>query len=284
LGASCIDGDVCNGDEICDGFGFCAAGVPPVIDDNNACTTDSCDPVLGTSHVPVAGGTSCSDGDVCTGDELCDALGNCLPGQPIVVTDGDPCTIDSCDPNDGTVSHTPTPAGASCSDGNPCNGDETCSAAGICELGAPPIVDDGIGCTLDVCDPVEGIKHHACSDIDRTVASTLFETTSFLFTGADPIQKGVIPGAIDPLRMTVLRGTVTDVSGQPLPGVTVSVLGLDPNEPDCGFTASQANGLFDLACNGGGTIAVAFEKDGFLCQCTVTCKRHGTTTCACPPS
>src|SRR5690606_34640607 len=46
-GQSCADDNVCNGSEACDGFGVCEAGTPPVVDDGNDCTADSCDPITG---------------------------------------------------------------------------------------------------------------------------------------------------------------------------------------------------------------------------------------------
>ena len=64
-GTSCADGDVCNGDEACNGFGSCLAGPPPVVDDRNSCTTDSCDAIAGVSNVPVDDGTACSGNGVC---------------------------------------------------------------------------------------------------------------------------------------------------------------------------------------------------------------------------
>ena len=46
-GSACADGDLCNGDETCDGAGNCAAGTPLMCDDFAACSVDSCSPVLG---------------------------------------------------------------------------------------------------------------------------------------------------------------------------------------------------------------------------------------------
>src|SRR5262249_56916760 len=39
--------------------------------DTNVCTTDSCDPTLGCRHQAVPAGTSCDDGNACTGTEGC---------------------------------------------------------------------------------------------------------------------------------------------------------------------------------------------------------------------
>ena len=48
-GAPCPDGDLCNGDEVCAGW-VCTAGPPPACDDEDICTADSCDPILGCIH------------------------------------------------------------------------------------------------------------------------------------------------------------------------------------------------------------------------------------------
>ena len=50
---------------------------------------------------------------------------------------------------------------ASCSDGLYCNGEETCSAAGMCVPGTPPSCDDGVACTTDGC--VE--SRRACENV-----------------------------------------------------------------------------------------------------------------------
>ena len=65
-GTSCADGDACNGDEVCNGFGSCLSGAPPVVDDGNTCTTDSCDPAAGVSHIDLPDGTTCAATGVCT--------------------------------------------------------------------------------------------------------------------------------------------------------------------------------------------------------------------------
>src|SRR5262249_18403052 len=147
----------CNGEETCDGAGHCLAGLPPVLDDHNPCTLDACDPVAGIVHIPVAHGTSCSDGNACNGVEACDGVGQCVAGAAPSIADGNPCTVDTCDPVVGVL-HAPAIAGSSCSDGDPCNGAETCNA-GQCVAGSPPVLNDGNPCTMDTCDPTLGILH-----------------------------------------------------------------------------------------------------------------------------
>ena len=77
-GTPCLDATVCNGAESCQN-GTCTAGTPLNCNDNNPCTADSCDPVLGCLHTPLGEGASCSDGDICNGAETCH-LGLCIPG------------------------------------------------------------------------------------------------------------------------------------------------------------------------------------------------------------
>src|SRR5205809_1008642 len=59
-GTPCPDGDLCNGVETCQA-GVCTGGTPLGCNDNNACTTDSCDPATGCRNVPVVNGTPCGD-------------------------------------------------------------------------------------------------------------------------------------------------------------------------------------------------------------------------------
>jgi len=58
--------------------------------------------------------------------------------------------------------------------------------------------------------------------IDHTVGTTLASASSFLYSGSDPVQQG-LTASIDPQRVAVLRGTVTDVNGNALLGVAVTI-------------------------------------------------------------
>jgi hypothetical protein len=108
-GALCNDGSACTSDDKCQA-GNCQPGTPVVIDDNIPCTADACDAVLGATHMPVAEGTPCSDANACNGVETCSANGTCTPGQTPTIDDGNPCTVDSCDPAQGVI-HQPAQAG-----------------------------------------------------------------------------------------------------------------------------------------------------------------------------
>jgi PKD repeat protein len=94
--------------------------------------------------------------------------------------------------------------------------------------------------------------------IDNTVATTLATATSFLYSGANPIQIGVADGTIDPRRVAVLRGQVQTRQGQFLSEVKVIVL----NHPEFGSTLTGVDGMFDMAVNGGDLLIVRYEKDG----------------------
>ena len=96
--------------------------------------------------------------------------------------------------------------------------------------------------------------------VDPTVPTGFADSTAFLYTGSDPIQTGVAPGAIKPRRVSVLRGKVLQLNGDPLSGVEITILG----RPELGRTLSRADGAFDIAANGGATVIVRYEKQDFV--------------------
>jgi len=98
------------------------------------------------------------------------------------------------------------------------------------------------------------------SPLDPTRSTSLAEATAFLYTGANPVQRGVASGTIDVRRAAVVRGRVQTRDGQPLHGVTVSLQG----HPELGHTVSRRDGLFDLVVNGGGNLVINYQKDGYL--------------------
>ncbi|MGC9967116.1 MAG: PKD domain-containing protein, partial [Syntrophobacteraceae bacterium] len=98
------------------------------------------------------------------------------------------------------------------------------------------------------------------SAIDPTVATTIGSATSFLYTGSNSIQTGVAAGTIQPQRAAVIRGQVLAADGSALPAVAISIL----NHPEFGQTFSRADGMFDMAVNGGGPLTVDYQKSGYL--------------------
>ena len=96
--------------------------------------------------------------------------------------------------------------------------------------------------------------------VDKTEQTDFAEATEFLYTGPNRVQRFVTPGAIDPARVTVLRGKVNDRDGQPVSGIRISV----PSEPQIGYTLSRTDGMFDIAVNGGGRVTIDYSGDGYL--------------------
>ncbi len=87
-----------------------------------------------------------------SGDAACP--GQCIPGDP-----GGQGRIALGSPGQCTCRCT---RDADCSDGNACNGSETCQG-GVCVAGLPPNCDDGNPCTRD-CDPAVGCLHTPVAD------------------------------------------------------------------------------------------------------------------------
>ncbi len=149
--APCDDMTVCNGREVCGG-GTCNPGTELIVEDGNVCTDDSCDPVAGVIHLNNT--APCDDMTVCNGREVCGG-GTCNPGTELIVEDGNVCTDDSCDPTEGVIHTNNT---APCDDATVCNGREVCGG-GSCNAGTQLVVSDGNVCTDDSCDPTEGVIH-----------------------------------------------------------------------------------------------------------------------------
>jgi RHS repeat-associated protein len=154
----------------------------------------------------------------------------------------------------------PLPQGTPCDGDNPCSAVATCDGLGQCLSGAPPTIDDGDPCTLDACEPLLGITHTACTPVASAVATTIANSTSFLYSGQSPPQKGIVPGTIEVTRAAVIRGHVGKLDGSPLAGSVVSVLG----HAEYGTTTTFADGAYTLAVNGGGPLTVAVTMPGFI--------------------
>jgi iron(II)-dependent oxidoreductase len=123
-------------------------------DDNNACTQDSCNELLGCENSPLVDGSACcildadcSDGIPCTTD-TCDATLGCIrEPNDAACNDADSCTDDVCVPDFGCAN---PPAKEICDDiDNDCDGetDEEVGGPGTCGcLGEP--CPPGFGCTV----------------------------------------------------------------------------------------------------------------------------------------
>lgn len=97
-------------------------------------------------------------------------------------------------------------------------------------------------------------------DLDQTVETNLYNATTFLYTGANPVQTGMQSTTIEVVRAAVVRGRVLDRAGNALPGVTITIV----DQPAFGQTISRLDGRFDMAINGGGLYTVNYAKTGYL--------------------
>jgi len=184
------DGDVCTQDE-CDAAGECMA--TDTINDCAAeqgaepCWVFACDPQNGCQKTTPATDSPCDDGNECTENDTCTTDANGVLSCTGTLTDGDDdneCTQDSCD--NGTLTNTPltntpctlqaTGQPGTCNDGVctdsgvcGCGNDADCGGGDLCSnvkcIDCACIVqpedpcDDGLECTIDVCDSNKGCDH-----------------------------------------------------------------------------------------------------------------------------
>ncbi len=145
--ALCDNGLFCDGAETCDAVLDCQAGDPPVLDDDIACTVDTCDEDNDVVvHTP--NDALCDNGLFCDGVETCDAVLDCQAGTAIDCDDGlfcngpESCVNDTC--HQGAP---PCVAGETCNeDGDSCDFAPTVAATAFLRL----IQDQYHGTWLDV--------------------------------------------------------------------------------------------------------------------------------------
>lgn len=141
--------DLCAG--LCPHPGCCMHD-PVVCDDQNPCTTDTCDMATGCVYTPEClKPADCNDGNACTTD-LCNAQG-CCEYEPVICADDNPCTTASCDPATGCVFTPECQNAGDCDDGILCKSD-ICTEQGCCQH--VEACNDFDPCTVDVCDPQTG--------------------------------------------------------------------------------------------------------------------------------
>jgi hypothetical protein len=149
--APCDDDNVCTTGDHCH-LGECISSGSLACNDGNPCTDDSCDAKTGCTHTPAS--AACDDGNACTTGDQC-KNGWCLPGPALDCVDGNPCTDDLCDPDEGCLFVNNQ---APCDDGNACTDGDACGN-GACQPGVALDCDDSNPCTDDACDPQTGCTH-----------------------------------------------------------------------------------------------------------------------------
>jgi cysteine-rich repeat protein len=100
-------------------------------DDGNTADGDCCS----STCVFEPAGSGCDDGDACTTSDACNGAGACSQSTAL-----------------------------DCDDQLFCNGVETCDSGSGCQPGTPPVLEDGVSCTLDACDEANDVVTHTPDD------------------------------------------------------------------------------------------------------------------------
>jgi hypothetical protein len=226
------------------------------------CRTVSCTAQGQCRYHPVADDTPCDDHNLCTSDDRC-LDGQCTAGPPASCDDGNPCTVDSCNPAEGCA-HAGFAGG--CDDGNACTTEDGC-VDGVC-VGIPLDCNDGDPCTSDSCDIDAGCLHGfvnglPCNDGDAC-------------TEPDSCQQGTCTG---PQKSCDDGNPCTADSCNPAAGC---VHGNSNDECDDGNACTTGESCFDGLCAGGSPVDC---DDGNACtvdSCNPAAGcAHGNSTAEC---
>ena len=96
----------------------------------------------------------CDDASACTSGDAC--LDGACVGVAKNCSDGNLCTVDTCDPVTGACTN--AVSDIPCEDGDPCTAPDGC-VDGVCQPGPPATCDDDNPCTLDTCVTGAGCIH-----------------------------------------------------------------------------------------------------------------------------
>jgi len=150
-------------------------------DDINPCTEDVCE--LGVcSHGTVDDGTSCADWNVCDGAEICHA-GICTrSARPMLCDDGNPDTIDFCDPKLGRCR-----SKTSCGDGR-----RSCQTDAECDDTNPDTDDfcDAGTCTSSPVEGCYGLEVNDCWQFYTNINDTYSSVYPFGGVGWERCRNG----------------------------------------------------------------------------------------------
>lgn len=197
-------------------------------DDTIACTIDTCDIALARCrHSP--DDATCQNGIHCDGIERCDVKLGCRIGIPVACSDGDVCTIDTCDEATGACGHELRDADL---DGTP---DGHCTANGDCNDDDPKIGPHAPEvCQNNLDDDCDGMvdeagcsapKNDGCLDplvvdapgsyqLDTTAAKLDFAATCGVANqaGARDIVAAIVVPAGPPIDLEISAKTNADVA------------------------------------------------------------------------
>ena len=130
--AACDDANTCTLGDACFA-GKCVGLGKTNCDDQDPCTSDSCDAKQGGCVNTAKSGGSCTDGNLCTTGDACAVVNGkaVCTGTGLKCDDGKPCTSDACNPAFGCEY---VFVAGPCDDGDKCTANDLCQA-GQCTPG-----------------------------------------------------------------------------------------------------------------------------------------------------
>ncbi len=165
----------------------------------------------------------CDDRSLCTVDTWDSETGACRHDMAVACADDDDlCNgVPRCAPETGTCEAEAGSMVACSDDADRCNGTPACSpSSGLCIPGDPVDLDDGVGCTVDRCNPTTGNVTHIAENFACHAGPCDISRCAPGEAGHDPISGCVTEARTiedDGLACTV--GTCSPVTG----GVTQTV-------------------------------------------------------------
>ena len=161
-GSSCTSGERCT-DHDMDSLTprVCLPAMGTTCVDDNPCTSDAPDCMNGSCPFAPLDQQPCSTANRCILNEICQ--GSTCTGEARNCSDDNPCTTDSCHPEDGEgidpvtgCLHAPKNTSVTCDDSNDCTVDDHCGADGTC-AGSAVVCEALDNChTPGTCDPGSG--------------------------------------------------------------------------------------------------------------------------------
>lgn len=145
----------------------------------------------------------------------------------------------------GTTGGTGTSTGGAA--GTTGGSDGGATDGGATDGGTDGATDGSSGTTGDDTGLPPDDPSHVAPAIDRTIATDILGTNSFLFDPVTGVQTVPDPGVFEVARASVVRGRVLTPQGTPFAGVQIAVVG----HPEYGYTVSRSDGMFDMVVNGG---------------------------------
>jgi len=158
----CFDAKQCTSDICNEADGSCTFDVKEgPCDDGNVCTlNDFCDEVGDCVPLsPAPEDTDCAGINLCTDVGKCDGAGKCVYDEALAVECPEApsdCAVYECNPKTGNCTVAAFAPGTECDDSDACTVDDGCNGLGDC-VGDVVDCNDNVDCTLDSCEANTGM-------------------------------------------------------------------------------------------------------------------------------